>query len=439
MIVKSILHTAGSRLLNAVYNLVILLLITHFVGSKGFGVISLILLDITVIQLFTGLIAGGSLIYFTSRIPFYTLLSGAYLWLLLITTLFGGVGVMIHFLFPSAFYLFVPRGYATDIIILVLVGSAMQIHYNLLIGQKRIATYNLLFIFQITLFIVWFSLSLFIFRQEGITSYVTALYVAWFAGWILSLLVLISQQHSPFVVKELGKTFRELIRYGLPTQSALMLHIGNKRLSFYVLRIFAGLSPLGIYSAGVQLTEGLRLIGQSISLVQYSAISNSRDKTYARYLSIQLMKFTLILTFAALIFLFIIPRPIYQWVFTRSFSEIKTIVLLLSPGVLALAATTIFSHYFSGIGHPEINLRANVIGFVFTILLAFLLIPPLGYKGAAITASVNYLSSVVYQYVVFRQQTKTRFSEWFPQKEDLLFFKKVVKQWQSSHANHNKF
>jgi hypothetical protein len=47
---KKILGTAGTRILNAVFNLVILLLISNKIGSEGLGTIGLILLDITIIQ-----------------------------------------------------------------------------------------------------------------------------------------------------------------------------------------------------------------------------------------------------------------------------------------------------------------------------------------------------------------------------------------------------
>jgi O-antigen/teichoic acid export membrane protein len=428
MIFKNILHTAGSRILNAGFNLIILLLVTRFVGSNGFGTISLIVLDITVIQLFTGLIAGGSLIYFTSRRPVSALLFGSYLWILLITAIFSAAGYVFGLLFPELFHLIVPEGYYKDILILVIINSFMQVHYNLLIGQKRITLYNLLFVIQITLFLIWFSTALIFFHEQGIGSYVTALFVSWLTGGIISLFFVL-QKVKDFAFKSPLKTFQYLIRYGLPTQLAVTLHIGNKRLGFYVLRIFSGLSPLGIYSAGVQLTEGLRLIGQSISLVQYSAISNSRNREYARQLSIRLMKFSLILTSLALFILLIIPQSVYQRVFSYSFSGIKTIVFFLSPGVMALAANTIFSHYFSGIGQPKVNLKANSIGFLFTVIFAFLLIPPFGYVGAAITASANYTASVIYQGILFKKQTHTRLSEWMIRKEDIRFFKETVKTW----------
>ncbi len=427
MIFKNILHTAGTRILNALFNLVVLLLITNFIGSKGFGIISLIVLDITVIQLFMGLIAGGSVIYFASRSKTVPLLLSSYLWILFIVLLFMGTGWIAWHFYPSLMYMVVPEGFSIDILVLALLNGFMQVHYNLLIGQKRIPAYNLVFTAQITLFMVLFLTEILVKKQTGPEAYVSALYFSWGFGSLLGFYsVLKKTKHFSF--RGWVSVSKKILKYGLPTQSAVMLHIANKRLSFYFIRIFAGLSPLGIYSAGVQLTEGLRLIGQSISLVQFSTISNSNNKEYARVLSVRLMKFTLLLTFLALLVLLAIPQNIYQLAFSHDFGVIKTIVLVLSPGVMALAANTIFSHYFSGVGQPAVNLRANIIGFVFTLLFAFLLIPPYGYIGAAATASINYLASMIYQYVIFQKQTKTSFSEWILRKEDVKLFIQTVKQ-----------
>lgn len=435
MIFKNILRTAGTRILNALFNLVVLLLITNFIGSKGFGIISLIVLGITVIQLFMGLLAGGSLIYFASRSKTAQILLTSYLWILFIVLLFTGAGWIAWRFYPSLMHVVVPEGFGVDILVLALLNGFMQVHYNLLIGQKRIPAYNLIFTVQITLFLLLFLLEILVKKQTGPEAYVFALYFSWGVGGLLGFYsVLKKVRHFSF--RGWVSVSKKILIYGLPTQSAVMLHIANKRLSFYFIRIFAGLSPLGIYSAGVQLTEGLRLIGQSISLVQYSVISNSSDKDYARTLSIRLMKFTLLLTFLALLVLLAIPQNVYQLVFSQTFGVIKTIVLILSPGVLALAANTIFSHYFSGVGKPAVNLRANILGFVFTLLFAFLLIPPFGYIGAAATASLNYLASVIYQYIVFKKQTQTRFSEWIPRKGDVKLFMATIKQFSDKQGSH---
>jgi O-antigen/teichoic acid export membrane protein len=109
-------------------------------------------------------------------------------------------------------------------------------------------------------------------------------------------------------------------------------------------------------------------------------------------------------------------------VFSEDFTEVKPIIIALSPGVVALAANNILSHYFSGLGNPKVNMWANLVGLVFTIVLAFTLIPAFGYMGAAITASVSYISSVIYQYFVFKKETRTRFTDWIPVKKDLSDF-----------------
>ncbi len=435
MVFKNILHTAGTRILNALFNLVVLLMITNFIGSIGFGIISLIVLDITVIQLFIGLLAGGTLIYFASRSNTAPLLLTSYLWILFIILLFTGAGWLTWHFYPSLMHVVVPEGFGVDILALALLNGFMQVHYNLLIGQKRIPAYNLIFTLQITLFLVLFLTEILVRKQTGPEAYVLALYLSWGFGGLWGFYSMLKKvKHFSF--RGWVSVSKKILIYGLPTQSAVMLHIANKRLSFYFIRIFAGLSPLGIYSAGVQLTEGLRLIGQSISLVQYSVISNSSDKDYARTLSIRLMKFTLLLTFFALLVLLAIPQNSYQLIFSQAFGVIKTIVLILSPGVLALAANTIFSHYFSGVGQPAVNLRANIIGFLFTLLFAFLLIPPFGYIGAAATASLNYLASVIYQYIVFKKQTQTCFSEWIPGKGDLKLFIATIKQLLNKQGIH---
>ncbi len=424
---KNILHTAGTRILNALFSLVILVLITNIVGSKGLGTISLIVLDVTVMQLVMGLVAGGSLIYFASRYRTAQLLMVAYGWIFLVTLFFFAGGQLFLTFFPAFAGKIIPENFALDILWLGLLNGFMQIHYNLLIGEKRIGLYNKIFTFQITLFLLLFGFVLLYGNMNGPQAYVWALYFSWGTASLLAWWAILHKTKD-FTLSGWIHVLHSIIRYGLPTQAAVMLHIGNKRLSFYFIRIFAGLSPLGIYNAGVQITEGLRLIGQSISLVQYSSISNSRNREYARQLSIRLMKFTLILTFAALLILLFIPGNIYSLAFSSDFSVVKTIVLVLSPGVLALGANTIFSHYFSGTGQPSVNLYANIIGFIFTITFAFMLIPSYGYMGAAATASINYTASAIYQYVVFQRQTHTRFSEWVLRKSDMVSFTETLYQ-----------
>jgi O-antigen/teichoic acid export membrane protein len=114
--------------------------------------------------------------------------------------------------------------------------------------------------------------------------------------------------------------------------------------------------------------------------------------------------------------------------FSDDFIGVKPVIIALSPGVMALAANNIFSHYFSGMGAPKINLYAKIIGFIFTVILAVLLIPPFGFIGAAITASISYTSTVIYQYIVFARETKTKLREWIPANADFTDLKRIIRE-----------
>jgi len=431
---KKIVGTAGTRILNAAINLVILLLITNKIGSEGFGIIALIMVDITVIQMFIDLLAGSALIYFSSRANLGQLILPAYLWIGTVILLFFLISIFTQAVFPVVHATAIPAGYQIHILMLALLNALMITHYNLLLGRQEIKVYNIIFTLQILTLLSVFLYGIFGQHNFSPVAYVYALYFAYGIGSILGFVVLV-RKTGKFIIKGWTVVLKKVINFGFISFVANIVHIGNKRLSFYVLRYFAGLSALGIYNTGVQLTEGLRVIGQSISLVQFSTISNTADEEYAKSLTIKLMKFTLILTFAALLLLIIIPGSVYTWIFSKSFTDVKPIILALSPGVMALAANNIFSHYFSGLGNPKVNMWSNFTGLVFTVILAFTLIPAFGYLGAALTASVSYTATVIYQYIVFRKKTHTKLIEWLPKKQD---FSEFIKLTRDALAKNNK-
>jgi O-antigen/teichoic acid export membrane protein len=429
---KKIVGTTGTRLLNALINLVILLLITNKIGSEGFGVIGLIMVDITIIQMLIDLVAGSALVYFSSRTNAGQLLFPAYLWTAFIILFFFGLSTLSHAVFPVLHTTIIPAGYDNHILTIALLNALMITHYNLLIGGEHIKAYNIIFTIQIFTMLGAFLTGIMVLQDQSPLSYVRALYIAYGTGAVLAFVVVL-RKSGKLHIKGWLQILKEVVRFGFISFIANILNIGNKRISFYVLRYFTGLSALGIYNAGVQLTEGLRIIGQSISLVQFSTISNTKNREYAKILTIRLMKFTLVLTLCALAILLLVPENAYSLIFGKDFTDVKPIIIALSPGVMALAANNIFSHYFSGLGNPKVNMWANLVGLVFTIVLAFLLIPFMGYIGAAITASASYVSSVVYQYFVFKKETKTRFTDWIPVQRDLLDFVLLTKDAIKKH------
>ena len=422
---NKIIGTTGTRVLNALFAVIILYLIANHIGSKGMGVIALILLGITIIQLVIDLFAGSALIYFASRTKLGQLLFPAYFWIGIVIATFYFLFIFINTWFPALTELVVPDGYAIHILALALLSGLMVTHYNLLLGKERIKIYNILFTVQISTMLMVFIYQLFVVKNTHVDAYLIGLYFGYGIAAVGGFIAVIFKS-GRMEISGWRATTRKVLKYGMVTQMANILNIANNKGSFYIITHFLGLASLGVYNAGVQLTEGLRVIGQSIAVVQFSTISNTNEPEYARILTIRLMKLSVLLTAMALMVLLLIPEHIYSLLLTKDFSGVKPVIIALSPGVMALAVNNIFSHYFSGMGNPKVNLYAKITGLVFTVVLLFILIPPFGIIGAAVTASVSYLATIIHQYIVFKKQTKTRLAEWMPVKEDFREFKSIV-------------
>ena len=151
--------------------------------------------------------------------------------------------------------------------------------------------------------VLW--IMIFYFEKKNVMSYIIALYISWgfsmLMGFPLSLKLF---TYSGF--HNIREVLKNILRYGTYLQLANIVQLFNYRLPYYFLETFIGRSAVGIYSAGVQLSEGLWITGKSMSVVQYSKLSNIEDREYSKRLTLAFGKVSFLITF----FLLIIFNPI---------------------------------------------------------------------------------------------------------------------------------
>lgn len=423
MILRNILSTGAVRMLNAVSGFVLLWLATNGMGAAAWGISGVILLNVTLLIMLAEMVS-NAVVFYSSRRNIISLIRLSTSFTLILVGAFGLIFFLMSF-FPDLFHVLVPQGYALHILFLVWAGSLHNINLYLLLGRERIGAFNTLFVLQFLSQLLAMASALHIAGISNELAFVISLYAAYIVPLIVGYAVYIRPMLRE--VSDLpGANLREMIAFGSLTQTSSFVHMLNRRLSFYVIRYFTGNAALGVFNSGVQLTEGFRLIGHSIALVQFSSISNSNDAVYARQLSIRLMKLSLVLTFMALLVLLVIPSRVFGWIFSQEFSDIRIVVAGLAPGVLALSANAIFSHYFSGTGRPKYNLFASLTGFVVVLPSLIIFIPLFGIFGAALAASLAYMASAAYQAIIFTRMTKTRLSDWLPAKEDIELIKQLI-------------
>jgi O-antigen/teichoic acid export membrane protein len=156
-------------------------------------------------------------------------------------------------------------------------------------------------------------------------------------------------------------------------------------------------------------------------MVQYSRISNTKDKKYAKNITIKFIKFSTSLTIFLIVILLLLPDKVFACVFSKDFSGLRIVIMSLAPGIIVMSGSLMLSHYFSGIGQHWRNTIGSSIGLAITVILGFILIPRYDVVGAGLTASASYFSSACYLWIVFSKHTQTRLRDLLMTKSDIEF------------------
>jgi O-antigen/teichoic acid export membrane protein len=298
-----------------------------------------------------------------------------------------------------------------------------------LLGSQRIGLLNLILVGQSVLQLACFVIFL---RMSGASTmdYISALYIANGTAAVISgTVVLRALVRRPSFKQK--SVLHALFDQGGMAQGADLLQLLNYRLAYYLIEHFRGLGALGVFSVTTQLAESTWLIPKSIGGVLYSKISNLSEAERQRDLSVILMKVSIGVALLASIVLIAMPERVYSAVFGEEIIGVKPILLIMMPGLLAMAGSQVLSHYLSGTGRVKHNTVGSAIGLLVTVPLGMLLIPRFGLEGAAFTASSAYCASVLYQLRVFLRVSGSEPKDLLPHRGDGDRAMSVWKRWRA--------
>lgn len=423
---KKILGTGATRILNLLIGFANMMLGAKLLGAAEWGIGYMVVVDVSFLLIGVELLAGSGLVYFTPRKKLSTLMFVSYSWIIITIALYALVFWLLSN-FPDTFDNIVPQGYAKITLLMVLVYSFHNFNLNIFLGKEKVHLYNWVFSIQILTQITVFCVLLFGFHITDAHAFIYSLLSGYSVATIVGFCFLL-----PMVKKEgfdsIKITAKEMFSYGAIIQLSTLVSTLNKRLSMFLLKQHWGDERVGVFSSGTQITEGVKIIGNSLALVQFSALSNMTDRKEAVKLTLRFIKIAVLFTFLALAVIVLLPTSFYEWVLSKEFSEIKRVMLFMSPGIIFLAGHTILAHYFSGTGQPKYNLYASLTGLCFTIPSTLLLVKPFGIDGAAISSSITFAASFTYHWIIFRKQSSARLSDLLPNKEDWNWAKEETRK-----------
>ncbi len=411
--IKNIINTFFFRSINAILAFVIVIVTARYLGAEIRGEISLFVLNVTLVFQLVSIISGGGLVYYASKKSLSSLVLISTMWSV-IATFVGIFGL----------YLF---GLVTEesigwLILATLFLSWFYIGMNIIVGFEKILTFNVISTLQMLLL----TGLLLVFINSSIYEGFNAWLIAYIISFALALLIV---KVAVFKIWNKGKIvirkddFSDLFNYGKWAQLANIAQLLNYRLGYYLLEFFAGKAALGVYSSAVAIAEGVWLISKSFSMVVFARVSNMKSRSEALKLSFQFARISLYFSLLFIFFLLALPASVYVSVFGQEFSEIKPLLVLLSPGVAFFALSSVYAHYFSGTARPKVSSYSSLIGLVVTLGMGIWLIPLYEKTGVAITASFSFISSGVYLIFMMMKEPEASFGELFPQIGD---FKKMM-------------
>ena len=395
--VRKILGNFGVRLLSAIVNLMIAIVVSQYLGASGKGEQSLVLTMIAIVTIFDNMVGGASIVYLTNKLRIRELFVASYLWTLIVSV-FSYIVLVLVELVPDKFIL--------SVVILSTISSIVSIHSSVLLGKENLKSFNLLsfLVPLISLFALLLQFALNWNRTAD--AYVYALCAAFGITLLVSILLIMGhvKKDTAFQFSNTWRTFKSLFYYGFQNQLAHVFQLLSFRISYFFLQRDCGEAEVGIYSNAVSVIESIWMISTSISLWQYAKISNSTDVNYTKTITQQLTKYGLLTAFVALTVLLFIPADFYSWLFGKEFRGLNELMWSLAPGIWVFNYALIIGHYFSGHGKYYVNAIASGIGLIVTVISAFYLIPALHIQGAAISASISYFATSLVVLLYFRKE-----------------------------------
>ena len=167
---KKTLGTFGAKLIGAILNFFIIILLSQFLGPEGKGEASLILTSIAMVLIFGNLVAGAPLVYLTPRKSITQLIQISYFWIVIIV-------ILCYFLLFN-FNLGIEPSWAKHIALLSLIEGITAINLAILIGKEKIKWNNLTSIIKSLCLFGFLVYGFWIAQNNELSTYINGLYLS---------------------------------------------------------------------------------------------------------------------------------------------------------------------------------------------------------------------------------------------------------------------
>ena len=392
----NIIVTILSKSLILLLNFAVLVLTTQLWGAEGRGAVAIFVADLSVISIFASIFTGCSVSYYFSRLSASKLSTVAYLWSFVVAT----VGACVLWAMGE-------QTIAPFVFVIAVLMGLMAFHNSLFLGGQKISYYNLITVLQPALLLLCMLLCYFLWPQWS--------YYCYFVGQSVSILLilLVCGVLRRKMKIRLNWDFdrscnRQLFSYGWKSELGTLLQFFNYRLTYFILDYYISRESVGVFSVGVTIAEAIWIVNRSMSMVQYSNVLKQGNTLQSRKETLMLAWISFGISAVCVLVIVLLPSSLFSFVFGSEFGNVNRVVLVLSPGILAMAFSNVLDNYFSAIRHLNVQILKSAVVLVFTFGLSLWLIPKYGIDGACVVNAASYVVSAIVLLSYFLSQKSMR-------------------------------
>ena len=198
-------------------------------------------------------------------------------------------------------------------------------------------------------------------------------------------------------------------------------------LNLYASNLLTGLylppSAMAFLSVGKGKAELLNQISTAVSTVLYPVISNRERKPVdAEAVTTRAFRLCLIVLSGFGLLGIALAYPLIVTLYGWRFAPAATAFCIVIPGVVIQGAANVQRQYFVAMGRPDLPLKIAVPPLALQAIACVVLIPRLGFGGAALAASVALIVSGILYVAAYRQFAGTSYREMLvPKREDFVW------------------
>jgi O-antigen/teichoic acid export membrane protein len=261
----------------------------------------------------------------------------------------------------------------------------------------------------------------------GVLSVETAVGV-WLAGQTLETALIgwyVARRLAGFGRPDLALARRSM-RFGAQAHAGRVMQLGNYRLDQWLLGAIAGPRELGLYSVAVAWAEALWYLPTALAAVQRPSLVRAASAEAARLAAAVFRAAALVTAVLALAMIVLAPAlcvVVFGGEFRGSIDDLRILV----GGAFGMVALKLFGNSLVARGRPVLQSVAIGVGFLATVLLDVLLIPPFGGAGAALASTLSYTAAGAAIAVIFLHTAGGRAADLVPRTSDVTWLARTVR------------